>query len=377
MVLDSAGNLYGTTTNGGGGPCYNKPYAGCGMIFQLVPSSPGSQWTENAIWRFRGGTDGGYPGGLIASGGHFWGVAGAGGIGACTGGCGYLFRLDPPASAGGSWTKKDLFDFPSVDYKCGITAADHEGNLYGAFSTDDRPNGYICKLTKPKTSADSWTTTDLYDLTGVPSGDKFGDGANPIGVTFDAHGKLWGATVNGGFCQRYEGGNCFGAIFELTPPATPPGEWSEAVAYRFSNRDENPISGVTIDSEGAVYGVTYVETYKFLNSVFSVIGSFSDIPPNGYAPTGGAVVDSTGNVYGTTAAGGQYGDGTVYELIAPTYTQVTLHSLAGGMDGWNPEGPMTLRPGGVLYGTVQIGGNDGCRLGFGGTGCGIVFQLVP
>jgi len=98
---------------------------------------------------------------------------------------------------------------------------------------------------------------------------------------------------------------------------------------------------------------------------------------NGYAPRGGVVLDKSGNVYGVTAAGGEYGYGTVYQLTPPTYTQTILHSFAAGADGWNPLAPPTLGPGGVLYGTTQIGGNDGCKLGFGGTGCGIVFQVTP
>ena len=41
------------------------------------------------------------------------------------------------------------------------------------------------------------------------------------------------------------------------------------------------------------------------------------------------LVDRAGNVYGTTAAGGQYGDGTVYELTAPNYTYATLSGFRG------------------------------------------------
>jgi len=375
LLLDGSGNLYGMTTYGGGGPCTSAPYTGCGIIFQLVPSSSG-KWTENAIWRFHGCMDGGYPAGLVASGGHFWGVTGIGGSGSCSGGCGYLFRLDRPATPGGTWTKTDVFNFPAVDYKCGITTADAHGNLYGAYSsTTDRPNGYVCELTL--TSPNVFTTLNLYEFAGVARGSKVGDGANPFGVTFDSHGNLWGATVFGGYCQRIQGGSWYGTIFELTPPAPPSIEWKETVAYRFHRKDLNAVSGVAIDSQGAVYGVTDIETYKFLNGNFSVIANFSNYPPSGYAPSGGVVVDCAGNVYGTTAAGGQNGYGTVYQLTPPNYTYATLHDFAGGTDGWNPEGPMILGSGGAPYGTTQIGGNNGCQLGFGGTGCGIIFRLVP
>ena len=77
----------------------------------------------------------------------------------------------------------------------------------------------------------------------------------------------------------------------LSSPASSSATWTETVAYRFRNIDQNPTSGLAVDSSGAVYGVTYVETYKFANGAFSVISSFSDIPPNGYSPTGGVVLD--------------------------------------------------------------------------------------
>jgi uncharacterized repeat protein (TIGR03803 family) len=215
----------------------------------------------------------------------------------------------------------------------------------------------------------------------VARGQKYGDGSGPLGVTLDAQGNLWGATLYGGFCQRYEGGSCFGTIFELKRPSSSANPWTETVSHRFSPDDSNPTSGLAIDSSGALYGITYTETYRFAGGALTVIDPFTDTGSNARAPTGGVVVDAAGNVYGVTGAGGQFDDGTVYKLTPPAspngaWTQTILHSFAGGADGWNPEGPLTLGPGGVLYGTTQIGGNQGCQLGFGGEGCGTVFRIV-
>ena len=68
--------------------------------------------------------------------------------------------------------------------------------------------------------------------------------------------------------------------------------------------------------------------------------------------------------------------GTVYKSTPPTYEQTILHRFAAGTDGWNPEGPLTLGPSGVLYGTTQTGGNRGCNVGFGGIDCGIIFEVA-
>ena len=239
------------------------------------------------------------------------------------------------------------------------------------------PNGTVCELIRPRAAGESWKFTNLYAFKGVARNKSIGDGSGPLGVTFDNKGNLWGATASGGYCQLFEGGSCFGTLFLLTPPSAPAGAWTESVLHRFNNGNQNPISGVTIDKSGALYGVTYVETYRFFNGALTVIGTFSDCSGCGYAPTGGVVLDDAGNVYGVTAAGGQFGYGTVYELAMPDYSQVVLHSFAAGTDGWNPEEPLILGPNGALYGTTQDGGNQGCQLGFGSVGCGIVFELVP
>lgn len=378
LVLDRSGNLYGTTKYGGGGPCLVGQYAGCGMIYQLArPARAGGAWTENVIWRFESGTDGGYPGGLVAADGALFGVAGTGGTGACSGGCGYLFTLTSPTAAGGAWTKTDVFDFPTADRGCSITASDATGNLYGVGGGTNLPNGTICELIRPAASGESWKFTTLYAFKGVGRGRSIGDGSGPLGVTFDRHGNLWGATASGGHCQLFEGGSCFGTLFLLTPPSSLDANWTESVLHRFSNADQSPISGVVIDSSDALYGVTYVETYKFFKGSLAVIGTFFDCTGCGYAPSGGVVLDHAGNVYGVTAAGGEFGYGTVYELALPDYSQRVLHSFAAGTDGWNPEGPLTIGPLGALYGTTQDGGNQGCQLGFGSAGCGIVFEVIP
>jgi uncharacterized repeat protein (TIGR03803 family) len=382
VILDSAGNVYGTTTYGGSGNCTFYLYTGCGTIYELTPpAESGGAWTEDIIWQFQGGADGGIPGGLLLRNGKLFGQAGIGGSGTCASGCGYIFELTPPAAPGGAWTKTSLYEFPSLDSECGLTIFDSAGHYYGVGSSANG-DGRICEMTPPTTQGGTWTVHTLYVFKGVAAGQSLGDGSGPINVVLDSQGNLWGVTQDGGYCQRFEGGSCFGAIFFLAPPSTQGGDWTESVAHRFSNGDQNPTSGVVIDKTGALYGVTYVETYKYSGGALTVIGTFSDTPPNGYAPTGGVIVDAAGDVYGTTGAGGQFGDGTVYKLtpssVGGPWPQTTLYSFAAGTDGWNPEGPLTLGTRGELFGTTQIGGNQGCtQFESGGIGCGIVFEIVP
>jgi uncharacterized repeat protein (TIGR03803 family) len=92
LVLDSQGNLYGTTTVGGSGNCT----VGCGVVFKLTQKS--GQWTETVVHAFSGGFDGAFPGGELVrdAAGNFYGPAYYGGNLNCSGpkGCGVIFKLD-------------------------------------------------------------------------------------------------------------------------------------------------------------------------------------------------------------------------------------------------------------------------------------------
>jgi uncharacterized repeat protein (TIGR03803 family) len=83
--------------------------------------------------------------------------------------------------------------------------------------------------------------------------------------------------------------------------------------------------------------------------------------------------DSAGNAYGTTAAGGDFGFGTVF-MLSPSGQQTVLYSFTGGSDGNDPHGGVTLDSAGNLYGTTAAGGSGGLCAG---DGCGVVFELSP
>jgi uncharacterized repeat protein (TIGR03803 family) len=92
LVMDTQGNLYGTTAAGGtGAPC------SCGTVFKLDPSG-----NETILHSFTGGTDGASPdaGLVLDAQGNLYGTTYNGGLDTCSAdysdsGCGVVFRLAP------------------------------------------------------------------------------------------------------------------------------------------------------------------------------------------------------------------------------------------------------------------------------------------
>jgi uncharacterized repeat protein (TIGR03803 family) len=98
---------------------------------------------------------------------------------------------------------------------------------------------------------------------------------------------------------------------------------------------------------------------------------------DGANPATNLTFDSAGNAYGTTAAGGDFGWGTVFKL-APnpdgSWTESVLYSFSGFGDGLSPHGGVIFDDAGNLYGTTVAGGVGGICAG---DGCGVVFRLAP
>ena len=98
VIADMAGNLYGTTYGGGAG--------GQGTVFQLTPSG-----TLTVLYSFTGGADGGRPGAdLIAdAAGNLYGTTALGGANtSCPEGCGTVFELTVPASFTGGLARRNM-----------------------------------------------------------------------------------------------------------------------------------------------------------------------------------------------------------------------------------------------------------------------------
>jgi uncharacterized repeat protein (TIGR03803 family) len=193
LILDSAGNLYGSTEQGGS--------SGLGTVFQLSPS--GSGWTENLLYNFEAGSDGVVPeGGLLLASGTLFGTASTGGLDEA----GTVFQLTPGQ---GGWTFNLMYTLIGQEYfgpRASLTM-DAAGNLYGTtVSGGAYGYGSAFKLTP---SNGSWTYTSLHDFTGNSDGSYI-----ESNLIMDANGNLYGVASNGG------AGSCFrgcGTVFEITP----------------------------------------------------------------------------------------------------------------------------------------------------------------
>ena len=355
VVFGTQGNLYGVLQFYGPGSC--GPLANeCGAVFQLAPPAhQGDPWTETLIYEFqgKGGNDGESPnGGLVIDGqGNLYGVTAYGGAGDCVllgvpAGCGTVYKLSPPKQNGGAWKETILYSFPTAKQ--------------GYF-----PNGNLA---------------------------------------FDKAGNLYGATTYGGgkgtTCDSFY--QYCGTVFELSPPKTKGGKWTEKVLHAFAGGPAGkkfgdgaePNGGLVLDSKGAVYGTTYFggDEAGECNGGVGGIGCgtvFKLVPPTGKGglwtgkvlyrfngqdggnPPAGMVVGGNGDIYCTAfgGGGGNFPSGAVVQLVPHsngTWTEHVLHSFQDNGDGGEPRSGLVFDSKGNLYGTATAGGT-----GEGGT----IFRL--
>lgn len=348
--------------------------------------------TYNVIHSFSGGADGGAPyAGLTKDGaGNLYGTTNSGGYtgGNCAsnGGCGIVFKLTRKNSA---WVAMPLHTFRGNDQNDGAGPSarvifEPDGSLYGTTAEGGGTScsipkglsgcGTVFRLTPPPTACTNavcpWTETVLYRFSGGS------DGAYPLAeIVFDKAGNFYGTTEYGGV--RYD----TGVVFELTPSS---GGWTESTVYRFGNQGSgglNPVAEVTFDQSGHIYGTTAFGGYYGTGTVFELTytGSFW-VEKTLYSieqtiPLAGVIFDQIGNLYGAMTEDQQTG-GAVFEL-SPSgsgWVEQTLYSFpSDGAGGFGPAQSLIMDGAGNLYGTTVQDPDNGC----GGWGCGTVFKLTP
>jgi uncharacterized repeat protein (TIGR03803 family) len=209
VVLDAAGNVYGTTQYGGtaGSTCPN----GCGTVFELSPNEKGG-WGETVLYRFKpNGIDGNYPVASLAfdTAGNIYGTTSQGGGSTnCSGGCGTVFELTQATP--GHWTEKILHSFKNTDgnFIYGGLTLDASGNVYGTAAEGGNLSdcggvgcGVVFELSR--NAEDQWFMKLLHTFAGA-------DGSYPSAAPiFGSDGNLYGTTQSGG-------ANGKGTIFEIT-----------------------------------------------------------------------------------------------------------------------------------------------------------------
>ena len=347
-IVDSAGNVYGTTPNGG--------HAGCGVVYRLSPTT-GGEYKETILHSFnkfnKRNDDGCNPESYLVSdaAGNLYGTTNTGGGGGvngtfCDNGCGSVFRLAP--NGDGTYAESVIHSFPGT-----------KGNT---------------------------------------------DGRNPVGgMVFDSAGNLWGSTQGGGSVGD-------GTVFELT--ANSDGTYTESTLYSFTGASTGffPNTDLVIDKAGNLYG-TAVNGGKGHGVVFkvtpkpgggvkeSIIHAFAlcndTVCPDGIFPFNGLTIDANGTLYGTVDLGGgasnqcstgtpALGCGIVYKLTPNAqgkFTETILYRFQGFADGATPgDDRLVIDADGNIFGSTAEGGNStACPSdGFGTPGgCGVVFEVTP
>jgi uncharacterized repeat protein (TIGR03803 family) len=382
LIFDAAGNLYGTTLQGGAFDCAYD--TGCGTVFELTPQGDGT-WQESILHYFDFSyKDGFNPNAALIfdSQGNLYGTTTGENSDNSEGGS--VFELSP--QKGGRWKFKLLYAFGSDGGEPwgGSLIFDPAGNLYGTTSVGgDAGNGTVFELT-PRSNG-QWKEKVLHSFKGT-------DGEFPNGgLVFDTAGNLYGTTCCGGDFPPTCGGYGCGTVFELTPEAN--GSWKEHVLHRFNGTDGfGPGGSVTIDAGGNLYGTTEGGGNHDYGIVFelspgrngkwkeTILHRFNG--SDGSSPSSNLIFDAAGNLYGTTLFGGlnictPHGCGTAFELMPSTggkWTEKVLVKFQG-MKGQFPSAPLIFDNAGNLYGETDEGGPLSGTACF--EGCGVVFQIIP
>jgi uncharacterized repeat protein (TIGR03803 family) len=359
LVFDSSGNAYGTSVVGGN--------SGCGTIFKLKPLS-GGNWQHSTLYSFSCGFDGKNPYGGVTfdANGNLFGTTVAGGSGnICAGdGCGVAYELTKNGL-------RVLYDFQGGSDGFGPGGAvifDTAGNLYGT-TPDGGVNsaGTVYELSK---RGNQWHERVIHAFTGLADG-----GVGSLGALhIDAYGDLFGVTEIGGAHSAgtiYEMMPDAGGTWDFRTLYAFRGQPDAGSPYGGLIQDgKGNLFGTTYyggaNGAGSVFELHSLPKRHWSEHVLYSFKGSSD----GGLPTSTLLFDSNFDLWGTTSAGGASACncGTVFKVHRPTGQEIVLHRFGASQDGQSPYYGLTPGSNGKLYGSTAAGG-----LYLQGT----IFELTP
>lgn len=252
---------------------------------------------EQVLYRFKGGSDGAFPQGLVVRNDKLYGLTGGGGgnNANCATGCGTVFEVD---TAGRESVIYRFTGGSDGEYPVGSLVA-----LHNAFYGVTTLGGVGCDIGCGTVFAvnRSGEKRTVYEFTGAP------DGSEPQSGLTNVSGRLYGTTYSGG-------------------------------------------SGL-----GCNVGCGTVFTVRALGGE-QVLYSFAGAP-DGALPNG-PLFELNGAFYSTTNIGGSSNLGTTFSVTTAGAEQV-MYSFQGGSDGSGPDDGL-VGFNSVLYGTAASGGGTGC-----------------
>lgn len=346
LVQGPAGDLYGTTANGGDLNC--DPPNGCGTVFRM--NLAGKLKTLHVFEGMDGMPP--YAGLILASDGNFYGTTARGGDLTCAPpyGCGTLFKI----SFDGILTTMHTFELIDGALPLGALLQAADGNLYGTTGgggVNAGSGGTLFKMTLQGVFA------TLYSFCADPP--NCSDGAGPVaGLIQATNGNFFGTTAEGGNILRLCNSGC-GTVFRLTPA----GKFT--TIHKFHNVDgANVWAPLMQAADGNLYGTTQQGgkfggvIYKITpTDQFTVFHNFDGM--DGCCLLAPAVQATDGNLYGITWQGGDYSyDGTIFRINAAGVL-TTLYSFCGGFNcaqGGYPTDGLLQDTNGIFYAPTGAGG---------------------
>ena len=233
------------------------------------------------------------------------------------------------------------FDITNGAFPTSGLLLDKAGNLYSTALEGPDGSGVAYRLTK------TGEEKILYAF----QGGKGSKAAVPSGnVLMDKAGNMYGAAMRGGIGV--------GVLYKINPAR------KLTVLYDFKDKSDGgvPQGPLVQDADGNLYGTALDNGNQLNGNVFkldkngklTVLHTFTG-GSDGRVPYGGLLMDSAGNLYGNAFAGGDSGEGTVFEITKKGVFK-RLYSFTGGDDGANPIGTLVQDAEGNLYGTAADGG---------------------